>query len=570
MLGGIVKTTAKSFLSLQYGLDKTVRKLQKEYIDLISKQKERICKRKNNDLKRRINKIITSLRTILKQIKSILAVLKKILKFVKVVKKILKGLTILVKVLKLFPLPARWALVGMIIKLGDLLSKISSLLKSALLVVLGVDFVISYITRSLGGLVTLIENQIKSLEVVSQQLKDCGADKNKQANDILTGLNLNPNDFLSSLGLNLGDLGGLGENDGLGGEGLNGRILELLDGAALNNNLANGLDSNLNDLKGGLRDLRDQMGELLNSNTIYKGFTFRIIEEEVTDENAVVATRRYATAVNMEGIAVLNGSLSFATDTKVLIDELKLLIDVQEITGYTRVKSSDTSINNVDGNQNEDLSDSRIPEVVNNENKPEALSEDVDLSESALELEILEIINAEFLEAQTKESENKFDEDEFEDESEEDILEDLGFNSEREIETEEEEAQDDLEDLLVGGDKKERKKRQKYERKQTRFVKMLARKAAKGNERAKVLVGRIARKEVKLKDAKSEWYLSTRQVTQDPTTVPQQTNRITPVRPPEPTEEELEEAKKKEEERKKKEAEERKKALLKRLFGKKL
>jgi len=62
----------------------------------------------------------------------------------------------------------------------------------------------------------------------------------------------------------------------------------------------------------------------------YKGFTFQI--EEVPYSPTV--TRRRALALNQSGIALLQTELSFTTNNQTLIDELKLIIDRDNLKAY--------------------------------------------------------------------------------------------------------------------------------------------------------------------------------------------------------------------------------------------
>jgi prefoldin subunit 5 len=76
-------------------------------------------------------------------------------------------------------------------------------------------------------------------------------------------------------------------------------------------------------------ELLSQIQEIKNSkqnvvDLAYKGFTFEIIEEENLN---LSITRRYAVAKNPQGIVLLKTPPSFTNDPKILIEELKFLID---------------------------------------------------------------------------------------------------------------------------------------------------------------------------------------------------------------------------------------------------
>jgi hypothetical protein len=94
---------------------------------------------------------------------------------------------------------------------------------------------------------------------------------------------------------------------------------ELVD-QAINNNLT---PSEINEL------LNKKLGLL--QGTIYRGFTFGILEEN--DPRFVVSgnKRRYAVAYDRSGFIVLQSKPSFTLDPYVLVEELKLIIDEQNL-----------------------------------------------------------------------------------------------------------------------------------------------------------------------------------------------------------------------------------------------
>ena len=72
-----------------------------------------------------------------------------------------------------------------------------------------------------------------------------------------------------------------------------------------------------------------QLGPL--DGVVYRGFTFAILEEN--DPKFVVAgnKRRYAVAYDRSGFLVLQSTPSFTLDPEVLVEELKLIIDEQNL-----------------------------------------------------------------------------------------------------------------------------------------------------------------------------------------------------------------------------------------------
>ena len=63
------------------------------------------------------------------------------------------------------------------------------------------------------------------------------------------------------------------------------------------------------------------------SNQIYKGFMLEIVEEPYSP----TVNRRKAVAKNRNGIILLSTPLTFSTDNQTLIDEIKLLIDTNNL-----------------------------------------------------------------------------------------------------------------------------------------------------------------------------------------------------------------------------------------------
>ena len=107
-------------------------------------------------------------------------------------------------------------------------------------------------------------------------------------------------------------------------------INDLLDNAALNN-LS---DSELQDL---INNLQNQVSSI-NSTTFpeYKGFKFAIKEEETLGAQQAIIVRgtikrRYAVAIDRDGVEVLKSELSFTLDPPDLVEQLKLIIDQRNL-----------------------------------------------------------------------------------------------------------------------------------------------------------------------------------------------------------------------------------------------
>ena len=383
MPGLFLQSLSKNFIELGYGTIKSVTKLEQAFVDFQNQFKDP-CSANTLKLQRQLNKITQQLKTLSKLLNNILKLVRKILNFTKFLKKLIIALTILTKVLKFFPLPARWVTVGIVVKMGDILAKISFQLKSALLIVLGIDLIVKYISNFLQDVLKRVNDLLNKLKLVTDQLAACSdPEKNKLSTE-------------------------LGSSTG---------ALSVI-----------------------ISELEGQLGDLLTTNNSYKGFTFDIIEEKTVDKQ--VANRRYAIAINSSGILTLQGTPSYATDTQVLIDELKLIIDRDNLIGYAPDQKSLETINT------------------------STLS-------SELEQEVLE---------------------EFDLDDPDDILAD-SIESEKDLSE------------LVNTEDTEKSLKEKYNKKQKRFVRFLERKSNKGSGKAKELLDKINKKKMDVAEAQSEWLI---------------------------------------------------------------
>jgi hypothetical protein len=91
------------------------------------------------------------------------------------------------------------------------------------------------------------------------------------------------------------------------------------------------------ELQNFINDLQNQSSKI-NSTTFteYKGFRFAIKEEETLGAQQAIVVRgnikrRYAVAINKDGIEVLKSELSFTLDPTDLVEQLKIIIDQQNL-----------------------------------------------------------------------------------------------------------------------------------------------------------------------------------------------------------------------------------------------
>lgn len=94
-----------------------------------------------------------------------------------------------------------------------------------------------------------------------------------------------------------------------------------LIGCSIDPNSLTSLNSNLQQLQNDLNNTN-----ILNNNT-YKGFILDIVEEQYTP----TVNRRKAVAKNTQGIILLSTPLSFTTDDQTLLNQIKLLIDTNNL-----------------------------------------------------------------------------------------------------------------------------------------------------------------------------------------------------------------------------------------------
>lgn len=90
------------------------------------------------------------------------------------------------------------------------------------------------------------------------------------------------------------------------------------------------LENIINELKDNNTKLIEALPKNIKDENGYKGYTFQIIEEEQTDSNIKV-NRRYAVALNKNGIREFTSFLTYATNTELLINDLKFQIDQKEL-----------------------------------------------------------------------------------------------------------------------------------------------------------------------------------------------------------------------------------------------
>lgn len=419
MLGKFVKSAVTKFLSLKFGADRNVYRLQKLYEDLIKNYNGKVCK--NPKALNNILKIIRQLQAISKILKSLLKLINKILKFIKVLKKIAIGLGVIIKILKLFPLPSRYTLVGMIVKMGDLLSKIYFRWKAISLIIVSIDLALKFVAVSLKFLIAKIKFIIDNLKNIVEQLKLCNLSLARELETAMQEVETDIKNIVDEFGSILND--SFDGSDGSGG--ING-----------------------------------------NNNNSYKGFTFKIIEEQTVDK--VVAKRRYAVAFNSNGVLALQGNLSFASDGQVLIDELKFKIDTENLVGYSN-GGGGTAGGTTDGGTDKVEVDAEGNVIITND----------DDNKSNIEEEDNEEIERE-------------------------VLADFGYDSFEDMQKENSDMQKELNNSIQQNSQ-DKKLKNTYDKKANKFVSMLRKKALLGNKEARFIINKLNTHQITVEEAKNEW-----------------------------------------------------------------
>lgn len=100
---------------------------------------------------------------------------------------------------------------------------------------------------------------------------------------------------------------------------------------AVNVLLGNQANSNLNEQQ--LADLSNSFLPVGDTYPSYKGFKFKIKEEQNIAFIVKGNKRRYAVAIDRDGVEVLKSEYSFTLDPNDLIDQLKLIIDQRNLQG---------------------------------------------------------------------------------------------------------------------------------------------------------------------------------------------------------------------------------------------
>lgn len=227
------------------------------------------------------SQILPAFRAIAALLKSINQIALKLLNFIRILQSIvtqaqalIRVLEIIIKILKLIPLPNMFTVVALTQKFSDILRKVSEFLENMKKRLAQISKLIEQIyttaidiTAKIGELNIIVQNIISNLEICAPT-KDSPITKElKDTKELLTGTVDKLKSFTTTYA------------------------------------------SALND----------------RNKQIFNGYTLEILEEELVDEG-IKYKRRKAIALDSRGVLVAETQLTFATDTLLLFEELKLLL----------------------------------------------------------------------------------------------------------------------------------------------------------------------------------------------------------------------------------------------------
>jgi hypothetical protein len=222
-----------------------------------------------------INKLVRSVEALAKVLNTLSNYVNKLSKILNTLSTIVKIFAKLATVIRNIPLPARWATVGVILKLqklADTLEKKVALAQSNL------DQTAQFLSafaRSLDTVRQRINALLEALKILLEKLQACAKTKDLP-------------------------------------------VVNKLKDTIVN------LETTLNNINNALpkKPTKKQIQ--------YKGLTLDIIEEQVVDEG-IVLTRRYGVALDARGVIVAQTDLTYATNLEIIYNELRFLIDKDKL-----------------------------------------------------------------------------------------------------------------------------------------------------------------------------------------------------------------------------------------------
>ena len=222
-----------------------------------------------------INSIVKSVETVSKILNTLVNYISKLASVINTLNTIVKILSKLAITIRNLPLPARWATVGIILKLQKLADTLE---KKTAVAASNLDQTSQYLnqfSKSLTSVQRRINYLLELLRVLLDKLTKCEKTKNLPITNKLK-------DVIISL-------------------------------------------DKTNILLNTLLPAKPKKNQVT-----YKGFVIEIVEEEVTDQG-ITLTRRYGVALDKRGVVVLQSDLTFANNTDLIFNEVRFLIDKNKV-----------------------------------------------------------------------------------------------------------------------------------------------------------------------------------------------------------------------------------------------
>lgn len=247
---------------------------------------------------------------------------------VKVLRVLLIAVKILIMIFRLLPLPLMFATHGVVDGLINARQFLDARIADALKRVNQIGRIVDVVYAFVLNVISILEEIIAQIEILIFTLESCNATNTEYDDDADYGIgqnDFNPNEDGSFFGGGVGGgaaggAGGAGSGRGTGGAGSGGYSQT----APLLKDLRSAKGQLMSTL-GQLRSLTDAYDNAKkNANeSVYNGYILRI-EDEVLTETSVRNKRRRAVAYDQREVLVMATDLTFATDTSILFEELRL------------------------------------------------------------------------------------------------------------------------------------------------------------------------------------------------------------------------------------------------------
>ena len=227
-----------------------------------------------------LNQLVRSVEVVARILNNLANYINRLAQIVNTLNTIVKILAKLAKVIRNLPLPARWATVGVILKLQKLAETLEKRTEVAQSNLDQTSQFLNVFSRSLNSVRDRINTLLEALRILLQKLQSCAKTKDLPITKKLKDTIINLESTLDTI------------NNALPKKPANKRQIQ------------------------------------------YKGLTLDIIEEQVVDEG-IVLTRRYGVALDARGVIVTQTDLTFATNLELIYNELRFLIDKDKLGEQT-------------------------------------------------------------------------------------------------------------------------------------------------------------------------------------------------------------------------------------------